>query len=65
MTIRRRQARDYPGRPIATDLINPDFVALGKAFGAWGRRVETTAEFTEALQAARESGGVRFNLGGH
>jgi acetolactate synthase I/II/III large subunit len=57
-TIRMHQARDYPGHTIATDLTNPDFVALAKAFGAWGRRVETTAEFPEALQAARESGGV-------
>jgi acetolactate synthase I/II/III large subunit len=57
-TIRMHQARDYPGHTIATDLTNPDFVALAKAFGAWGRRVETTAEFPEALQAARDAGGV-------
>ena len=46
------------GHPIATDLTNPDFVALAQSFGASGRRVETTAAFPEALQAARESGGV-------
>jgi acetolactate synthase-1/2/3 large subunit len=46
MAIRRRRARDYPGHTIATDLTNPDFVALAQSFGAWGRRVETTEAFS-------------------
>lgn len=32
-TIRMHQERDYPGRPIATDLHNPDFYQLAKSYG--------------------------------
>lgn len=55
-TIRMHQARDYPGRVMATDLRNPDFVAFAESFGAWARRVETTEAFPEALAAARSAG---------
>ena len=36
-TIRAHQERRYPGRVSATDLRNPDFPALARAFGrrAW------------------------------
>ena len=30
-TIRMHQERDYPGRPYATDLTNPDFAALARS----------------------------------
>ncbi|MET0269004.1 MAG: thiamine pyrophosphate-dependent enzyme [Sphingomonas sp.] len=55
-TIRMHQARDFPGRPIATDLRNPDFAAYARAFGCWAETVETTAGFAPALSAARGSG---------
>jgi acetolactate synthase-1/2/3 large subunit len=55
-TIRMHQERDYPGRVIATDLRNPDFVAYARAFGAWARLVEDTADFAPALAEARASG---------
>jgi acetolactate synthase-1/2/3 large subunit len=55
-TIRMHQQRDYPGRTIATDLRNPDFVAYAEAFGAFGVRVETTGQFAPALAAARAAG---------
>jgi acetolactate synthase-1/2/3 large subunit len=55
-TIRMHQERDYPGRVIATDLTNPDFVAYARAFGGFGVRVEKTAEFPAAFAAARASG---------
>ena len=32
--VRTMQIRDYDERVIATDLLNPDFVKLGQAFGA-------------------------------
>ena len=32
-TIRMHQERRYPGRPVGTELSNPDFVALARAFG--------------------------------
>jgi len=41
-TIRMHQEREYPSRVYATDLINPDFVSLAKAFGAHAERVERT-----------------------
>lgn len=51
-TIRMHQERHYPGRVIATNLVNPDFVALAKAFGAHGERVERTADFPAAFERA-------------
>lgn len=49
-TIRMHQAKDYPGRPIATRLTNPDFANLAWSFGLVGETVRTTAEFAPALQ---------------
>jgi len=51
-TIRMHQERSFPGRVTATDLVNPDFAALASAFGAYGERVETTAEFEAAYSRA-------------
>jgi len=56
-TIRMHQERDYPGRTIATDLTNPDFAAYARAFGLSATRVDDTAQFPEALCAARQAGG--------
>ncbi len=55
-TIRAHQERRYPGRVMATDLNNPDFVAYARAFGAWGEKVERTADFPRAFAAARAAG---------
>ena len=41
-TIRMHQERHYPGRVIATDLVNPDFAAFARSFGAYGERVGET-----------------------
>lgn len=49
-TIRMHQEREYPGRVIGTDMVNPDFVALAEAYGAHGERVEKTEEFTAAFE---------------
>lgn len=51
-TIRMHQERQYPARVSGTELVNPDFAALARACGAHGARVERTAEFPEALEAA-------------
>lgn len=56
-TIRMHQEKFYPGRVSGTDLINPDFAALGKAFGLTGEVVERTEEFAPAFEKALESGG--------
>ena len=54
-TIRMHQEGHYPGRVIATDLKNPDFVKYAEAFGAFGVRCDRTEDFRAALQAAREA----------
>jgi len=56
-TIRMHQERHYPGRVIATDLVNPDFAAYARAFGAHGAIVERTAEFAPAFETALAYGG--------
>ena len=51
-TIRMHQERQFPGRPVGTDLVNPDFVAYARAFGAHGALVERTADFAAAFEDA-------------
>jgi acetolactate synthase I/II/III large subunit len=55
-TIRMHQERDYPGHVYGTDLANPDFAALARAYGAHGETVTQTAEFAPALERALASG---------
>jgi acetolactate synthase-1/2/3 large subunit len=55
-TIRMHQERRFPGRVSGTDLENPDFVALARAFGAYGERVERTADVPAALDRALAAG---------
>jgi acetolactate synthase-1/2/3 large subunit len=59
-TIRMHQEREFPGRVVATDLANPDFAALARAFGGWAARVETTVEFAAALTEAQSLKGLRL-----
>jgi acetolactate synthase-1/2/3 large subunit len=55
-TIRMHQEREYPGRVSGTDLVNPDFAALARAYGGHGETVEATEEFAPAFERARASG---------
>jgi acetolactate synthase-1/2/3 large subunit len=55
-TIRMNQEREYPGRVVATDLHNPDFVGYARCFGGYGERVERTRDFAPALARALASG---------
>ncbi len=55
-TIRMHQDREYPGRVVATELINPDFAAYAQAFGGHGERVEHTEQFAPAFERAVASG---------
>jgi acetolactate synthase-1/2/3 large subunit len=55
-TIRMHQEREYPGRVSATDLTNPDFAALAKAYGGHGETVEKTEDFAPVFLRARASG---------
>jgi len=58
-TIRMHQEREYPGRVSGSDLVNPDFAALARAYGWHGATVERTAQFepafVEAMAADRPS----------
>jgi acetolactate synthase-1/2/3 large subunit len=56
-TIRMHQERHYPGRVVATDLRNPDFVAYARAFGAHGALVERSQDVGAALDEALACGG--------
>src|SRR3546814_13177276 len=55
-TIRMHQENHFPGRVSATDLANPDFVALAPAYGPYGELVEDTADFPAAFQRPRDCG---------
>ncbi|BAK76666.1 acetolactate synthase 2 catalytic subunit [Pseudogulbenkiania sp. NH8B] len=55
-TIRMHQEREYPSRPFATDLQNPDFVALARALGAHAEVVERSEDFPAAFARATEAG---------
>jgi acetolactate synthase-1/2/3 large subunit len=51
-TIRMHQEREYPARVYGTTLVNPDFAALARAYGASGETVEDTAQFAPAFERA-------------
>jgi acetolactate synthase-1/2/3 large subunit len=51
-TIRMHQERQFPGRVVGTDLVNPDFVAYARAFGAHAALVERTEDFPGAFEEA-------------
>jgi acetolactate synthase-1/2/3 large subunit len=56
-TIRMHQERHYPARVSGTDLVNPDFAALARAYGAHGETVVRTDEFAPAFERAAAAGG--------
>ena len=51
-TIRAFQEKAYPGRGYGTDLVNPDFAAIARAFGARGYSVRSNDEASKAVDAA-------------
>ena len=55
-TIRMHQEREYPGRVSGSDLRNPDFAALARAYGWHAETVEETAGFEPAFARALASG---------
>jgi acetolactate synthase-1/2/3 large subunit len=59
-TIRMHQEREFPGRVSGTELANPDFAALARAYGCWAETVETTEQFAPALGRAMGERGVRL-----
>jgi acetolactate synthase-1/2/3 large subunit len=54
-TIRMHQEREYPSRVVGTTLINPDFAAYARSFGAEGYTIEATQDFAPAFRQALAS----------
>ncbi|MDH5355938.1 MAG: thiamine pyrophosphate-binding protein [Gammaproteobacteria bacterium] len=52
-TIRMHQERDYPGRVVGTNMVNPDFCALAIAYAAHAELVTHTDEFAPAFERAK------------
>jgi acetolactate synthase-1/2/3 large subunit len=50
------QEREYPNRVVGTTLVNPDFAAYARSFGADGYTVETTREFAPVFERALQAG---------
>ncbi|MEO9895123.1 MAG: thiamine pyrophosphate-dependent enzyme [Paracoccaceae bacterium] len=59
-TIRVHQEREFPGRVSGTDMVNPDFCALAKSFGAGAAHVSDVDGFAKALADAQARGGVNL-----
>lgn len=59
-TIRMHQEREYPGRISGTELRNPDFAALARAYGCWAETVARTEDFAPALDRALAEPGVKL-----
>ncbi|MCW5650481.1 MAG: thiamine pyrophosphate-binding protein [Ramlibacter sp.] len=55
-TIRMHQEREYPNHVSGSQLSNPDFAALARAYGYEGVRISRTAEFEPELVAALARG---------
>jgi len=55
-TIRMHQEREYPGRVSGSDLFNPDFAALARAYGWCAETITATTEFEPALARAIAAG---------
>lgn len=55
-TIRMHQEKTYPGRVSGTDLANPDFAALARAYGGHGELVQRQDQFGPAFARAHASG---------
>jgi acetolactate synthase-1/2/3 large subunit len=56
-TIRLHQERVYPGRTIATDLVNPDFALLARAYGVLGLKISHPDDAGPCLAKALAHGG--------
>ena len=51
-TIRMHQELHFPDRISVTNLVNPDFCALAKAYGAFATQVTNSDQFPQAFSAA-------------
>jgi acetolactate synthase-1/2/3 large subunit len=56
-TIRLHQEKQFPGRVAGTTLTNPDFAALGAAYGALGLTIASPDQADNVVQAALDHDG--------
>jgi len=56
----RQNEVDRGMTPVGVDLVQPDWPALARAFGAHGERVDAVDELAPAIRAAIAAGGVRL-----
>jgi len=59
-SIRAHQDRDYPGRHLGTDLFNPDFTAIARAFGMQAEQVSQASQIDAALDRGLDADGPYF-----
>ena len=59
-TIRMHQEREYPKRLSGTELRNPDFAVLARAFGGSAETVDKTEDFAPTLDRALGQKGIRL-----
>ena len=57
-TIRMHQEKHYPARVSGTDLFNPDFAALARAYGGHGEVLTDGDDFAAAFARARDAGSL-------
>ncbi len=55
--VRRMQQELYGGKVFASDLANPDFVAMAESFGAAGYRAESPEELATAIAKGFDTAG--------
>lgn len=53
--VKAAQKRAYPGRYVAVDLVNPDYVKLADAYGIEGIRANSPEELASALERSKSS----------
>jgi acetolactate synthase-1/2/3 large subunit len=51
-TIRLYQEKSYPDRTLATNMTNPDFAKIAKAYGAKGFKIETNDDIAPVIKKA-------------
>lgn len=56
-TIRMHQERAFPGRVSGTEIVNPDFAALARSYGAHAERADDLDSFRDALARGLASKG--------
>jgi acetolactate synthase-1/2/3 large subunit len=59
-SIRAHQDREYPGRHLGTDLVNPDFTRVAQAFGVRAEQLIETAQIDAAMRRGLAADGPYF-----